>query len=47
MTSTIWDVALSVVHWDIGATDWEIATKLIDQRRFEADGTLLIRSTDL
>ena len=26
---------------------WEIATKLIDQRRFEADGTLLIRSTDL
>jgi hypothetical protein len=26
---------------------WEIATNLIDQRRFEADGTLLIRSTDL
>ena len=25
----------------------EIATNLIDQRRFEADGTLLIRSTDL
>lgn len=26
---------------------WEIATKLIDQRRFEDDGTILIRKNDL
>lgn len=26
---------------------WEIATKLIDQRRFEDDGTIIIRSADL
>jgi hypothetical protein len=26
---------------------WEIATKLIDQRRFEDDGTILIRKSDL
>jgi hypothetical protein len=26
---------------------WEIATKLIHQRRFEDDGTVVIRNTDL
>ena len=26
---------------------WEIATKPIDQRRFEDDGTIIIRSADL